>query len=68
MKTSRRQFIKSGVAKPGTDGIMYRGLMIRHLVMPNRVSGSQEVVEKSIKRYYVGPKKPASPMFTLRVS
>lgn len=34
-----------GVAKPGKDGIMYRGLMIRHLVMPNRISGSKEVVE-----------------------
>jgi putative pyruvate formate lyase activating enzyme len=32
-----------GVAKPAEDGLMYRGLMIRHLVMPNRVSGTQEV-------------------------
>jgi len=34
-----------GVAKPAADGLMYRGLMIRHLVMPNRVSGSKEIIE-----------------------
>jgi len=34
-----------GVAKPGSDGIMYRGLMIRHLVMPNEVSGTKEIIE-----------------------
>ena len=34
-----------GVAKPANDGIMYRGLMIRHLVMPNNVSGTKEVIE-----------------------
>ncbi len=34
-----------GVAKPGEDGIMYRGLMIRHLVMPDNVSGSKQVME-----------------------
>jgi len=33
-----------GPAKPGRDGIMRRGLMIRHLVMPNKVGGSCEVV------------------------
>ena len=33
-----------GVAKPADDGLMYRGLMIRHLVMPNRVSGTREVI------------------------
>lgn len=33
-----------GVAKPAKDGLMYRGLMIRHLVMPNRVSGAREVI------------------------
>jgi putative pyruvate formate lyase activating enzyme len=33
-----------GVAKPAEDGLMYRGLMIRHLVMPNRVSGTREVI------------------------
>ena len=34
-----------GVAKPAADGLMYRGLMIRHLVMPNNVSGTKEVME-----------------------
>ena len=34
-----------GVAKPARDGLMYRGLMIRHLVMPNGVGGTKEVVE-----------------------
>jgi len=34
-----------GVAKPAKDGLMYRGLMIRHLVMPNRVSGTKKVIE-----------------------
>ncbi len=33
-----------GVAKPASDGLMYRGLMIRHLVMPNGVSGTKEVI------------------------
>jgi putative pyruvate formate lyase activating enzyme len=32
-----------GVARPAADGLMYRGLMIRHLVMPNGVSGSRRV-------------------------
>jgi putative pyruvate formate lyase activating enzyme len=34
-----------GVAKPAEDGLMYRGLMIRHLVMPNRVSGTRAVID-----------------------
>jgi len=34
-----------GVAKPNSDGIMKRGLMIRHLVMPNNVSGTQNVIK-----------------------
>lgn len=34
-----------GVARPAKDGLMYRGLMIRHLVMPNGVSGTRSVVE-----------------------
>jgi len=34
-----------GVGKPASDGLMYRGLMIRHLVMPNGVSGTKEVIE-----------------------
>jgi len=34
-----------GVAKPASDGLVHRGLMIRHLVMPNRVSGAKEVIQ-----------------------
>ncbi len=34
-----------GVARPGPDGIMRRGLMIRHLVMPNGVSGTRQIIE-----------------------
>lgn len=34
-----------GVARPADNGIMYRGLMIRHLVMPNGVSGTRKVIE-----------------------
>ena len=34
-----------GVAKPARNGLMQRGLMIRHLVMPNDTSGSEKVME-----------------------
>ena len=34
-----------GVARPDPDGLMRRGLMIRHLVMPNRVAGTKQVME-----------------------
>jgi putative pyruvate formate lyase activating enzyme len=34
-----------GVAKPPQDGVMRRGLMIRHLVMPNNVGGSEKIME-----------------------
>ena len=34
-----------GVVKPDVNGIMRRGLMIRHLVMPNNVSNSNEVIK-----------------------
>ena len=34
-----------GTAKPGEDGVMRRGLMIRHLVMPNNAAGSVEIME-----------------------
>ena len=34
-----------GVAKAAKDGLMYRGLMIRHLVLPNRVSGSKIILD-----------------------
>lgn len=34
-----------GIARPANNGLMYRGLMIRHLVMPNNVSGTREVIK-----------------------
>lgn len=34
-----------GVAKSDADGLMRRGLMIRHLVVPNRVAGTREIVQ-----------------------
>jgi putative pyruvate formate lyase activating enzyme len=34
-----------GVARPAEDGLVYRGLMIRHLVMPHGASGTREVLE-----------------------
>ena len=34
-----------GVAKPAADGLMHRGLMIRHLVMPSHVGGSKGVMD-----------------------
>ena len=44
MKALLEMHRQVGVAHPASDGIMYRGLMIRHLVMPNNVSGTKEVV------------------------
>ena len=35
---------QDGPAHPAPDGLVRRGLMIRHLVMPNGVSGSEQVV------------------------
>jgi putative pyruvate formate lyase activating enzyme len=34
-----------GVARPAPTGLMHRGLMIRHLVMPNDVGGTKQVIE-----------------------
>lgn len=34
-----------GVAKPNKKGIMEQGLMIRHLVMPNNVSGTEKIID-----------------------
>lgn len=34
-----------GVARPGPDGLLSRGVIIRHLIMPNRVAGTKRVVE-----------------------
>ncbi|MDJ0857001.1 MAG: radical SAM protein [Desulfobacterales bacterium] len=33
-----------GVAKPDAKGLIRRGLMIRHLVMPNNTGGSEEIM------------------------
>jgi len=32
-----------GIAQPGDDGLMNRGLMIRHLVLPNQISDTEKV-------------------------
>lgn len=34
-----------GTARPASDGLLYKGLMIRHLVMPNEVSGTHPILE-----------------------
>ena len=34
-----------GVARPAPDGLLYRGVIIRHLVMPNRVAGTKKIVD-----------------------
>jgi putative pyruvate formate lyase activating enzyme len=34
-----------GVARRAPDGLLYRGVIIRHLVMPNRVAGTKKVVD-----------------------
>jgi len=34
-----------GVAKPDKDGLLRRGLIIRHLVMPNNVAGSKDIIK-----------------------
>jgi putative pyruvate formate lyase activating enzyme len=34
-----------GVAEPGHDGVLQRGLIIRHLVMPNNIAGSEKILE-----------------------
>jgi len=39
LKEMNRQL---GVARPERNGVIFRGLMIRHLVMPGNVSGSME--------------------------
>lgn len=44
-KTILEMHRQVGVAKPAKDGLIYKGLMIRHLVMPNRVAGTKEIIE-----------------------
>jgi putative pyruvate formate lyase activating enzyme len=56
-----------GVAKPNKDGIMQRGVMIRHLVMPNNVSGSEEIMawiaENLPKNTYVNIMAQYTPLY-----
>jgi len=34
-----------GIAVPDQEGIMHRGLMIRHLVLPNNISGTDKILK-----------------------
>ena len=56
-----------GVAKPPKDSIMQRGLMIRHLIMPNNVAGSERIMEwiaeNLPKDTYVNIMAQYSPLF-----
>jgi putative pyruvate formate lyase activating enzyme len=56
-----------GVAKPAKSGIMQRGLMIRHLVMPNNTAGSTKIMEwiaeKLPKDTYVNIMVQYSPVY-----
>lgn len=56
-----------GTAVPAEDGIMYRGLMIRHLVMPEGISGSKQIMqwiaENLPKDTYVNIMAQYSPSF-----
>ena len=56
-----------GVAKPADNGLMYRGLMIRHLVMPNNVSGTRGVIDwiavNLPKETYLNIMSQYSPMY-----
>ena len=56
-----------GVAVPAEDGLMYRGLMIRHLVMPNNVGGTKDVLswvaEHLPKDTYVNIMSQYRPMY-----
>lgn len=56
-----------GVAKPAPNGIIYRGLIIRHLVMPNNVGGSEKIIEWIAKNLpkdtYVNIMSQYTPMY-----
>ncbi len=41
----REMYRQVGPLRIGSDGIAYHGLMIRHLVMPNRVAGTNDIVK-----------------------
>jgi putative pyruvate formate lyase activating enzyme len=56
-----------GIARAEANGLMYRGLMIRHLVMPNDVGGSEQVMrwiaENLPKKTYVNIMAQYRPMY-----
>ena len=56
-----------GTAKPADDGLVYRGLMIRHLVMPNNVSGTKAIltwIAKNLpKDTYINTMSQYQPMY-----
>ncbi len=56
-----------GVAKPGADGLISRGVMIRHLVMPGKASGTKEVLdwiaENLPKESYINIMSQYTPVF-----
>lgn len=56
-----------GIARPDEDGLMRRGLMIRHLVMPNNTDNSKKVIDwianKLPKETYVNIMSQYTPVF-----
>lgn len=66
-KTILEMHRQVGVAKPDENGIINRGLMIRILVMPGKVSGSEEVIrwvaENLPKETYVNIMAQYSPQY-----
>ena len=59
-----------GTARPGPGGLIRRGLMIRHLVMPNGVSGSEKIMrwigENLPKDTYVNIMSQYTPAYRAR--
>ena len=58
---------QAGVARPDEDDIMQRGLMIRHLVMPNNIGGSESIMawiaQKLPKDTYVNIMAQYNPLY-----
>jgi putative pyruvate formate lyase activating enzyme len=48
-----------GVARPVADGLVHRGLMIRHLIMPNDTAGTRAVIN------WIATNLPADTRLTL---
>ncbi|MEN8118211.1 MAG: radical SAM protein [Bacteroidota bacterium] len=59
-----------GIARPDASGLMQKGLMIRHLVMPNNVSGSTAVMDwiaqNLPKDTYINMMSQYSPVYKAR--